>query len=61
MKLKTPLVQQRTVNHLCLITNNANKKINGENIIRIVLLSVAFFILFQISTKEQEQKHPPQR
>lgn len=37
---------------MCLIRDNSNKKTNGENIVRIVLLAVAFFVLVQISTKE---------
>lgn len=52
MRLQRPLVEQRTVRHMCLARDNSNKKSNGENIVRIVLLAVAFFVLLQISTKE---------
>jgi len=41
---------------MCLIRDNSNKKTNGENIVRIVLLSVAFFVLLHISTKEQTEE-----
>jgi hypothetical protein len=53
MRLQRPLVEQRTVRHMCLVRDSSNKKTNGENIVRIVLLAVAFFILLQISTKEE--------
>uniref|UniRef100_A0A6C0J030 Uncharacterized protein n=1 Tax=viral metagenome TaxID=1070528 RepID=A0A6C0J030_9ZZZZ len=56
MRLQRPLVEQRTVRHMCLVRNNSNKKTNGENIVRIVLLAVAFFILLQISTKEEVEE-----
>lgn len=41
---------------MCLIRDNSNKKTNGENIVRIVLLAVAFFILLQISTKDEVEQ-----
>lgn len=47
-----PLVEQRTIKHMCSVRDNINKQTNGENIVRIVLLAVAFFILVQISTRE---------
>ena len=53
MRLQRPLVEQRTVRHMCSVRDNSNKKTNGENIVRVVLLAVAFFILLQISTKEE--------
>lgn len=53
MRLQRPLVEERTVRHMCLARDNSNKKINGENIVRIVLLAVAFFVLLQISTNEE--------
>ena len=56
MRLQRPLVEQRTVRHMCLVRDNSNKKTNGENIVRIVLLAVAFFILLQISTKEEVEE-----
>lgn len=56
MRLQRPLVEQRTVRHMCLIRDNSNKKTNGENIVRIVLLAVAFFILLQISTKDEVEQ-----
>lgn len=56
MRLHRPLVEQRTVRHMCLVRDNSNKKTNGENIVRIVLLAVAFFILLQISTKEEVEE-----
>ena len=56
MRLQRQLVEQRTVRHMCLIRDNSNKKTNGENIVRIVLLSVAFFVLLHISTKEQTEE-----
>ena len=37
---------------MCLVRDNSNKKTNGENIVRIVLLAVAFFVLLQLSTNE---------
>ena len=56
MRLNRPLVEQRTVRHMCLVRDNSNKKTNGENIVRIVLLAVAFFVLLQISTKEEVEE-----
>lgn len=56
MRLHRPLVEQRTVRHMCLVRDNSNKKTNGENIVRIVLIAVAFFILLQISTKEEVEE-----
>lgn len=56
MRLHRPLVEQRTVRHMCLVRDNSNKKTNGENIVRIVLLAVAFFVLLQISTKEEVEE-----
>ncbi len=55
MRLQRPLVEQRTVRHMCLVRDNSNKKTNGENIVRIVLLAVAFFVLLQISTREVQE------
>lgn len=55
MRLQRPLVEQRTVRHMCSVRDNSNKKTNGENIVRIVLLAIAFFILLQISTEEVEE------
>ena len=40
---------------MCSVRDNSNKKTNGENIVRIVLLAIAFFILLQISTEEVEE------
>ena len=56
MRLHRPLVEQRTVRHMCLVRDNSNKKTNGENIVRIVLLAIAFFVLLQISTKEEVEE-----
>lgn len=56
MRLQRPLVEQRTVRHMCLVRDNSNKKTNGENIVRIVLIAVAFFILLQISTREEVEE-----
>tara|TARA_Y100000389_G_C17366766_1_gene466738 strand:- start:106 stop:312 length:207 start_codon:yes stop_codon:yes gene_type:complete len=56
MRLQRPLVEQRTLRHMCLVRDNSNKKANGENIVRIVLLAVAFFVLVQISTKEEVEE-----
>lgn len=58
MRLQRPLVEQRTVRHMCMVRDNSNKKSNGENIVRIVLLAVAFFVLLQISTRETEETKP---
>jgi len=41
---------------MCLVRDNSNKKTNGENIVRIVLIAVAFFILLQISTREEVEE-----
>ena len=56
MRLQRPLVEQRTVRHMCLVRDSSNKKTNGENMVRIVLLAVAFFILLQISTTEEVEE-----
>ena len=56
MRLERPLVEQRTIRQMCSVRDNINKKTNGENLVRIVLLAVAFFIIIQISTKEPEEK-----
>lgn len=55
MRLQRPLVELRTMRHLCIVRDNSNKKANGENMIRIVLLAVAFFVLLQFSTREVEE------
>ena len=56
MRLQRPLVEQRTVRHMCLVRDSSNKKTNGENIVRIVLLAVAFFVVLQISTRQEEEE-----
>ena len=55
MRLERPLVEQRTIRQMYLVRDTANKKTNGENIVRIVLLAVAFFVVLQISTKNTEE------
>ena len=56
MRLQIPLVEQRTIRHMCSVRDSSNRRTNGENIVRIVLLAVAFFILLQISTKEEVEE-----
>jgi hypothetical protein len=41
---------------MCLVRDSSNKKTNGENIVRIVLLAVAFFVVLQISTRQEEEE-----
>ena len=50
------LVEKRTVQHMCSVRDGLQRKSNGENMIRIVLLSVIFFIMFQMFSKSHE--HP---
>ncbi len=50
------LVEQRTVQHMCSVRDNLSRKSNGENMIRMILLALGFFILFQMATRPQEEK-----
>tara|TARA_B100001741_G_C16406115_1_gene529309 strand:+ start:81 stop:329 length:249 start_codon:yes stop_codon:yes gene_type:complete len=64
------LVERRTFHHMCNVRDSMQKKSNGENMIRIVLLCIVFFILLQMfhqnateTTKEEDEdklsKHWP--
>ena len=50
------LVEQRTVQHLTAVQDSLSRKSNGENMIRMILLALFFFILFQMATRPQEEK-----
>jgi hypothetical protein len=49
------LVEQRTLKRMNSVSENITKKSNGENIVRIILIALAFFVVIQISTREPEQ------
>tara|TARA_X000000368_G_C22930674_1_gene667471 strand:+ start:727 stop:882 length:156 start_codon:yes stop_codon:yes gene_type:complete len=37
------------------VSENMSKKTNGENIVRIILIALAFFVVIQISTRAPEE------
>ena len=51
----TPLVQQRTVRHMYTVRDQMSRKTNGENMVRVVLLALCFFVLLQLCTGAREK------
>lgn len=56
MRLHRPLVEQQTIRKMCSLRDNMTRKNNGENVVRVILLALAFFVVMQISTREPETK-----
>jgi hypothetical protein len=51
-----PLVEKRTVLHMCTMRDDMVRKSNGENMVRLVLLALAFFTVLQFATREKEKE-----
>lgn len=49
------LVEPRTLKRMNSVSENMSKKTNGENIVRIILIALAFFVVIQISTRAPEE------
>ena len=56
MRLHRPLVERRTVEYLCSVRENMNRKSNGENMVRVVLIAVVMFVLLKLSTGSHDLK-----
>lgn len=51
-----PLVEDRTIRHVWAVQNTVKRKNNGENMIRLILLCVVFFVLVQLFKQQTIQR-----
>ena len=58
-----PLVEPRTFRHMCAIRSKIEKKNNGENLVRVILIVVVLFLLLQAMyhTRELAENDNPQK
>ncbi len=51
------LVEQSTLRRMGSVSESMSKKANGENLVRVILLALVFFVIVQIACRVDVQDH----